>query len=83
MLSRFEMISPRRLANQSSIAALIKAAITGGGNDNLFEHNTIEHACFETIDTGAFCQLPPRPCLLRHFQTKTSRYLGRKRSWNS
>ena len=59
------------------------AAITGGGNDNLFEHNTIEHACFETIDTGAFCQLPPRPCLLRHFQTKTSRYLGRKRSWNS
>ena len=25
-------------------------AITGGGNDNLFEHNIIRHACFETIE---------------------------------
>jgi hypothetical protein len=29
-------------------------SITGGGNDNLFEFNHIEHSCFETVDTGAF-----------------------------
>jgi hypothetical protein len=29
-------------------------AVTGGGNDSIFEYNTINHACFETIDTGAF-----------------------------
>jgi hypothetical protein len=29
-------------------------AITGGGNDHLFEYNTISHACFECTDTGAF-----------------------------
>ena len=25
-----------------------------GGNDNLFEYNTISHACYECTDTGAF-----------------------------
>jgi hypothetical protein len=37
-------------------------SITGGGNDNLFEYNTIRHSCYETIDTGAFCEhcrIPP------------------------
>ena len=29
-------------------------AITGGGNDHLFEHNLIKRVCFECTDTGAF-----------------------------
>ena len=29
-------------------------AIQGGGNDNLFEHNSISHVTFECTDTGAF-----------------------------
>jgi len=29
-------------------------AITGGGNDNLFEFNSISKMCFECTDTGAF-----------------------------
>eukprot|EP00040_Diaphanoeca_grandis_P011519 m.59091 g.59091 ORF g.59091 m.59091 type:complete len:658 (-) comp22658_c0_seq1:334-2307(-) len=29
-------------------------AITGGGNNNLFEFNLISHVCFECTDTGAF-----------------------------
>ena len=30
------------------------AAIQGGGNDNLFESNTIKKACFGSVDVGAF-----------------------------
>ena len=30
------------------------AAIQGGGNDNLFERNTVSKACFGSIDVGAF-----------------------------
>eukprot|EP01045_Picozoa_sp_COSAG04_P028166 COSAG04_NODE_4306_length_2168_cov_2.937168_2_plen_98_part_00 len=26
-----------------------------GGNDNIFQNNFIEHVCFETDDSGAFC----------------------------
>jgi hypothetical protein len=27
-----------------------------GGNDNLFEGNLVEHVCYETDDSGAFCE---------------------------
>lgn len=29
-------------------------AMTGGGNNHVFEHNTISRVCFECTDTGAF-----------------------------
>ena len=42
-----------RIAN-NSIVSTPHFAIAGDGNDNLFEHNKIRHACFGTTDSGAF-----------------------------
>lgn len=38
----------------NTIADAPHTAITGGGCLNLFEHNTIRHACFGSIDVGSF-----------------------------
>ena len=38
----------------NTVSDVPHTAITGGGNDWMFEYNTITHACYETIDTGAF-----------------------------
>jgi len=38
----------------NSIVSTPHFAIAGDGNDNLFEHNKIRHACFGTTDSGAF-----------------------------
>ena len=38
----------------NSISHAPHTAITGGGNENLFEHNTIRHVCFETVGTASF-----------------------------
>ena len=45
---------PHRYIANNTISDQPHTSITGGGNDNLFEYNTIKHSCYETIDTGAF-----------------------------
>ena len=42
------------LVANNTITHAPHAAIQGGGNDNVFEHNRIAHACYGSIDVGAF-----------------------------
>lgn len=38
----------------NTVTSTPHTAMTGGGNNHLFEYNTIQHACYECTDVGAF-----------------------------